>query len=61
MTYCQYLREHPEDTVHKKYHDNEYGFPPKEDAALPKRLVHEINQVGLSSQKAIILPPYNPC
>jgi DNA-3-methyladenine glycosylase I len=48
MTYCQYLREHPENTFHKDYHDNEYGFPLKDDSALFERLVLEINQAGLS-------------
>jgi DNA-3-methyladenine glycosylase I len=48
MTYCQYLREHPEDTLNKEYHDNEYGFPLASDAALLERLVLEINQAGLS-------------
>jgi DNA-3-methyladenine glycosylase I len=48
MTYCQYLREHPEDTLNKEYHDNEYGFPLESDAALLERLVLEINQAGLS-------------
>jgi DNA-3-methyladenine glycosylase I len=48
MTYCQYLRQHPEDTLNKNYHDREYGFPLEEDAALLERLVLEINQAGLS-------------
>ncbi|MGA2502839.1 MAG: DNA-3-methyladenine glycosylase I [Anaerolineales bacterium] len=48
MTYCQYLREHPEDTLNKNYHDNEYGFPLTSDASLLERLVLEINQAGLS-------------
>lgn len=48
MTYCQYLREHPEDTFNKNYHDTEYGFPLAEDSALFERLVLEINQAGLS-------------
>jgi DNA-3-methyladenine glycosylase I len=48
MTYCQYLREHPEDTLNTDYHDSEYGFPLTSDAALLERLVLEINQAGLS-------------
>ncbi|HEX7620922.1 MAG TPA: DNA-3-methyladenine glycosylase I [Anaerolineales bacterium] len=48
MTYCQYLREHPEDTFNKKYHDTEYGFPLTTDPTLFERLVLEINQAGLS-------------
>jgi len=34
--------------LHKPYHDDEYGFPLAEDAALFERLVLEINQAGLS-------------
>jgi DNA-3-methyladenine glycosylase I len=48
MTYCQYLREHPEDTFNKNYHDTEYGFPLTDDSAFFERLVLEINQAGLS-------------
>jgi DNA-3-methyladenine glycosylase I len=48
MTYCQYLRGHPEDTLNKNYHDSEYGFPLTSDSALLERLVLEINQAGLS-------------
>jgi DNA-3-methyladenine glycosylase I len=48
MTYCQYVREHPEDTFNKDYHDREYGFPLDDDAAFLERLVLEINQAGLS-------------
>jgi DNA-3-methyladenine glycosylase I len=47
-SYCEYLRDHPEDTLNKLYHDNEYGFPLTEDAALLERLALEINQAGLS-------------
>lgn len=47
-TYCEYIRDHPEDTLHKEYHDNQYGFPLAGDAALFERLVLEINQAGLS-------------
>ena len=35
-SYCEYLQEHPEDSLNKLYHDNEYGFPLKEDAALAR-------------------------
>jgi DNA-3-methyladenine glycosylase I len=48
MTYCQYLREHPEDTLHRTYHDTEYGFPIKDDPLLFERFILEINQAGLS-------------
>lgn len=44
-TYCAVAPGHPE---HGPYHDNEYGFPLREDAALFERLVLEINQAGLS-------------
>ena len=47
-SYCDYLHQHPEDTLNRLYHDNEYGFPLKEDAALLERLAQEINQAGLS-------------
>ena len=47
-SYCEYLREHPEDTLNKLYHDHEYGFPLLQEAALLERLAHEINQAGLS-------------
>lgn len=47
-TYCEYIRAHPEDTLHKQYHDEQYGFPLTDDAALFERLVLEINQAGLS-------------
>ncbi len=47
-SYCEYLRLHPEDTLNKSYHDNEYGFPLDRDAALLERLALEINQAGLS-------------
>lgn len=47
-SYCEYLRQHPEDTLNKSYHDNEYGFPLDGDAALLERLALEINQAGLS-------------
>jgi len=48
MTYCQYVREHPEDNLNKNYHDSEYGFPLSDDSALFERLILEINQAGLS-------------
>jgi DNA-3-methyladenine glycosylase I len=48
LTYCQYLREHPEDTLNKNYHDTQYGFPLTDDSSLFERLVLEINQAGLS-------------
>lgn len=43
--YCEYSQLDP---LHKQYHDNEYGFPLRDDAALLERLALEINQAGLS-------------
>ncbi|WP_090974623.1 DNA-3-methyladenine glycosylase I [Parapedobacter composti] len=34
--------------LHKKYHDNYYGFPIHDDNELFGRLIMEINQAGLS-------------
>lgn len=48
LTYCDYIRQHPEDAYHKQYHDTEYGFPLHSDAELLERLALEINQAGLS-------------
>ena len=47
-SYCEYVRNHPEDEYNCKYHDTEYGFPLRSDDALFERLVLEINQAGLS-------------
>lgn len=44
-TYCEVARGHP---LHGPYHDHEYGFPVRDDAALLERLALEINQAGLS-------------
>ena len=48
MSYCTYVLNGGKNSVHKSYHDNEYGFPLKEDNALFGRLILEINQAGLS-------------
>ena len=48
MSYCTYVLNGGKDSVHKSYHDKEYGFPLKEDNALFARLILEINQAGLS-------------
>jgi DNA-3-methyladenine glycosylase I len=40
--------EEPRRSLHKKYHDNHYGFPIHDDNELFGRLVMEINQAGLS-------------
>jgi DNA-3-methyladenine glycosylase I len=44
-TYCDFAPGHQ---WHGPYHEREYGFPLKDDAALFERLVLEINQAGLS-------------
>ncbi|MBL8700482.1 MAG: DNA-3-methyladenine glycosylase I [Alphaproteobacteria bacterium] len=43
--YCDIAPGHP---VHAHYHDNEYGFPLRDDDALLERFALEINQAGLS-------------
>jgi DNA-3-methyladenine glycosylase I len=45
VSYCRAARGHP---FHGPYHDREYGFPIRGDAALLERLALEINQAGLS-------------
>jgi len=45
MSYCRVAPGHP---FHGPYHEKEYGFPLRDDAALFERLVLEINQAGLS-------------
>jgi DNA-3-methyladenine glycosylase I len=47
-SYCQYVRSLPEEDLHRKYHDHEYGFPLSSDNELFGRLLLEINQAGLS-------------
>ena len=47
-TYCEFVLDKGKDTVHRHYHDTEYGFPIKDDNLLFARLVLEINQAGLS-------------
>ena len=44
-SYCDIAPGHPD---HGPYHDNEYGFPVRDDDRLFERLVLEINQAGLS-------------
>lgn len=48
MSYCDYVKDLPEDNVHKIYHDHHYGFPITDDNELFGRLIMEINQAGLS-------------
>jgi len=47
-TYCEFVQNAGKDTVHRYYHDHEYGFPIEDDNLLFARLVLEINQAGLS-------------
>lgn len=47
-SYCEYVQNAGKDTVHRSYHDKEYGFPLHNDNELFARLVLEINQAGLS-------------
>ncbi len=47
-TYCEFVLNKGKDTVHRDYHDKEYGFPIDDDNLLFARLVLEINQAGLS-------------
>jgi DNA-3-methyladenine glycosylase I len=48
MSYCDYVSNAGKNSVHKFYHDKEYGFPLQNDNALFARLILEINQAGLS-------------
>jgi len=45
VSYCEVAPGHP---YHGPYHDQEYGFPLRDDDALFERLMLEINQAGLS-------------
>jgi DNA-3-methyladenine glycosylase I len=47
-TYCDFVQNTGKETVHRHYHDHEYGFPIDDDNLLFARLVLEINQAGLS-------------
>ena len=47
-SYCDYVRDHPEDEYNRIYHDTQYGFPLSEDHLLFERFIFEINQAGLS-------------
>lgn len=47
-SYCEFIQQAGKDSVHKHYHDLEYGFPIHDDDLLFARLVLEINQAGLS-------------
>ena len=47
-SYCEYIQLASKDSVHRHYHDYEYGFPLHNDNELFARLILEINQAGLS-------------
>ena len=47
-TYCDYVSKLDENNLHKIYHNEQYGFPIKDDNELFGRLILEINQAGLS-------------
>ncbi len=47
-TYCQAIRLMESNSVHRIYHDRQYGFPIEDDNELFGRLILEINQAGLS-------------
>ena len=47
-SYCEYVHSLPEGTVHRVYHDTQYGFQIDSDNELFGRLILEINQAGLS-------------
>ena len=47
-SYCEFCLSEAEDSLHKRYHDTQYGFPLTDDNQLFERLVLEINQAGLS-------------
>ena len=47
-SYCEYIQLAGKDSVHRHYHDYEYGFPLHNDNELFARLILEINQAGLS-------------
>ena len=44
-SYCDFALGDP---LHGPYHDEEYGFPARDEAVLFERLILEINQAGLS-------------
>lgn len=46
--YCNFVNKVGKNTIHKQYHDLEYGFPITDDNLLFGRLILEINQAGLS-------------
>ena len=49
-SYCEFVASLPagSSSVHRRYHDQVYGFPVRGDKGLFERLILEINQAGLS-------------
>lgn len=47
-SYCQAIRAGKLEDIHRKYHDEAYGFPPKSDNELFGKMLMEMNQAGLS-------------
>ena len=47
-SYCAFVDTLSADSVHRHYHDTQYGFPVHSDDELFGRLILEINQAGLS-------------
>ena len=47
-SYCEYVKNLPDDNIHRVYHDTQYGFKIDSDNELFGRLILEINQAGLS-------------
>lgn len=47
-SYCEYVNGLPDGSLHRVYHDTQYGFPIESDDELFGRLILEINQAGLS-------------
>lgn len=47
-SYCRYVSDRELSDVHRRYHDNQYGYPIDDDDELFGRLILEINQAGLS-------------
>lgn len=47
-SYCDYVKDLPEDNIHRVYHDTQYGFKIDSDNELFGRLILEISQAGLS-------------
>jgi DNA-3-methyladenine glycosylase I len=54
MSYCDYCARPDAKEVHRRYHDQLYGFPIEDDNELFGRLILEINQAGLSWETILI-------